>query len=78
MRERERGIRVGGAGGGDLLQHHHALPSKPNISLLPTAVMRQLHNSKPTHSVSAGSVLFATLLRSCVVCVCVCVVCVFV
>ena len=66
MREREareRGAaavreRLMGVGGGDLSLHHHhhhhhqGLASKPNISLLPTAVMRQLHNSNPAHSVS--------------------------
>ena len=32
--------------------HPRHTSSKPNISLLPTAVMRQLHNSNPNHSVS--------------------------
>ena len=31
---------------------HQPPMSKPNISLLPTAVMRQIHNSKTNHSVS--------------------------
>ncbi|CAI8012645.1 hypothetical protein GBAR_LOCUS8099 [Geodia barretti] len=56
MREREARERGASArerllGGGDLSLHHQGL-SKPNISLLPTAVMRQLHNSNPAHSLT--------------------------
>ena len=66
MRERERerdmherdvrermlaGGSGGSMGGSSHHHHHHHHPSKPNISLLPTAVMRQLHNTNPSHSV---------------------------
>lgn len=53
MRERERGLRermMARVPGGDTPPHLHT-SSKPNISLLPTAVMRQLHMSNPNHLV---------------------------
>ena len=53
MRERERGIRermMARVPAGDPVPHLHT-SSKPNISLLPTAVMKQLHISNPNHLV---------------------------
>ena len=55
LRERERERLLaggGGGGGGGSSSHQQPYPSKPNISLLPTAVMRQIHNLNPNHSVS--------------------------
>lgn len=60
MRERERNMRERMMVGPGESVHHHA-SSKPNISLLPTAVMRQLHNSNPNHSVSAYSFIMYKL-----------------
>jgi hypothetical protein len=56
MRERERELRERAmrermmTGVGETVHHHTS--AKPNISLLPTAVMRQLHNLNPNHSLS--------------------------
>ena len=54
MRERER--MMAAASGSS--SHQQMYSSRPNISLLPTAVMRQLHNSNPNHSVSEPSPFF--------------------
>ena len=43
-----------------LLSYIQAMPpgsgSKPNISLLPTSVMRHIHNTKPNHQVHVRSI----------------------